>query len=281
MAGPEHSQYEREKLSRLLLGLRERAGLSGREASRRAGFSQSKLSKVENGMLLPSFADAEAICAATGAPDHQRDEILDLLKELHSELESARVILRRGAYRKQRQIAQIEAGTRLQRAFDLGMVIGLLQTPEYMRQVFSRRLNAQDQERAVAARVHRQEVLRDPAKRFTFVMTEGALRWRIGSRELMAAQMEHIAEVSRLPNVRVGVIPWSTEAHVFPGHEFHIYDERWVIIGIETATATVEDPRDVAVYIQLFEELDRLATFGEACQRLLRQIASEYQALPR
>jgi transcriptional regulator with XRE-family HTH domain len=280
MAGSEHVQFERDELSRLLLALREEAGLSGRQAAGRAGFSQSKLSKIENGMLLPSFADAEALCRALGTAAAHRDQVLDLLKILHGEVESARVILRRGAYRQQRQIARIEAETTLQRSFDLGMVIGLLQTPDYMRRVFSRRLAHADQDKAVAARQERQQMLRHPAKRHVFVMTEGALRWRAGPARLMAAQMDRIAEVSRLPNVRVGIIPWTTEAHVFPGHEFHLYDERLAIVGIETATATIQDPRDIAVYVELFTELERLAAFDAAGREVLARTAADYRSLP-
>jgi transcriptional regulator with XRE-family HTH domain len=278
--GPDRSQYDRDELSRLLRAIRERAGLSGRETARLAGFSQSKLSKIETGMLLPSFGDAAALCRAVGASARQRDEVLDLLKALHGETESARVILRRGAYRKQRQIALIEAETTLQRSFDLGMVIGLLQTPDYIRRVFSRRLARSEQDKAVAARLERQQVLRHRSKSFVLVMTEGALRWRAGSPEMMTAQMNHIAEVSTLANVRVGIIPWTTEAHVFPGHEFHVYDERLVIIGVETATATIQDPRDVATYLDLFSRLERLADFDDAGRAVLARIAEDYRRLP-
>jgi hypothetical protein len=148
-----------------------------------------------------------------------------------------------------------------------------------MRRVFSRRLTRADQEKAVAARQERQQMLRHPSKRHVFVMTEGALRWRAGPAQLMAAQIDHIAEVSTLPNVRVGVIPWTTEAHVFPGHEFHLYDERLAIVGIETATATIQDPRDVAVYAELFTELERLAEFDTAGREVLAHIAADYRSL--
>jgi len=269
----------RDELSRLLRDLRRSSGLNGRDAAKGAGFGQPKLSKIENGTLLPTFDDADALCRALDATDELRDEVLDLLKALREETESARVILRRGAYRKQQQIAKVEADTVVHRAFDLGAVIGLLQTTDYMRQVFARRLSGRDLERAVAARVERQGVLGDEAKRFTLIMTEGALRWRAGTPEMMAAQMDHIADASRHPNVQVGVIPWSTRVHVFPGHEFSLYDERMAIVGIETATATIEDPRDVAVYTGLFAELEKLAEFDESSRDHLSRIAQKYRGM--
>lgn len=280
MPGDADSQYQREKLSRLLRDLRSRAELGGREAARRAGFSQSKLSKIETGQLLPSFEDVKALCRALGAASREREAALDVLKTLLDEVESARVILSRGAYRKQQEIQRIEEESRLMRSFDMGAVIGLLQTADYMRTIFSRRLSVADREAAVSARQRRTEVLDDLDREFVFVMSEGALRWRAGSAATMVEQIGHVAELALRPNVRVGVIAWTTQVHVFPGHEFHIYDDRMVIVGIETATATIRDPRDVAVYVELFAELEGLADFGDAAQKTLERIASDYRSLP-
>lgn len=272
--------YQREQLSVLLRTLRRESGLSTRSAAQRAGFGQPKLSKIEGGTLLPSFADAEALCRAYGASARQRDEVLDLLKALRDQTESARDILDRGAYRKQQQIQKIEADTVHYRDIQVAMVSGLLQTPAYVRRVMGE-LPAADQERAVEARRERQAVIADQGKRFDFVMTEGALRWRPGPPELMVEQIQHIVEVSRRPNVRVGVIDWRIEAPpgLFPGHEVHMYDDRLVIVGIETATAHIEDPRDIAVYQQLFARLEGVAAFGEDGRAILERIADDYRSL--
>jgi transcriptional regulator with XRE-family HTH domain len=269
----------REELAQLLRQLREDAGLSGRQAAAAVGFGQSKLSKIENGLLLPSHQDADALCAAYSVTAAQREQILDQLTELRTELDSARVILRRGAYRLQQRIARIETEATIHRAFDLGAVIGLLQTREYMRQVFSRRLSEPEQDKAIAARVERQQILDDQTRSFRFVMTEGALRWQAGSAGLMAAQLDHLAQESRRPNLRIGVIPWTRPVEVFPGHEFHIYDQRLVLVGIETALATITDPADISTYADLFTELERLADFGDAARQTLARVAADYRLL--
>lgn len=269
----------RRELAGLLRQLREHAGLSGRAAAASAGFGQPKLSKIENGLLLPSRRDAEALCAACGASTAERDRVLDLIADLSTGLESTRVILRRGAYQLQRRIARIEAETARHRAFDLGAVVGLLQTPGYMRQIFSRRLSRAEQDQAIAARLERQRVLDDPARTFTFVMTEGALRWQAGSPGLMADQLTYLAGQSLRPNVRLGVIPWTRPVSIFPGHEFHIYDSRLVIVGIETALATITDPADIATYTGLFSQLEELSDTGDAARRTLARIAADYRTL--
>jgi transcriptional regulator with XRE-family HTH domain len=274
------AQYEREQLSARLRELRRAAGLSSAAAARGAGFSQSKLSKIETGGLLPSYADGEALCRAYGASEQDRDDVLDLLNALHEELLSARIILRRGAYRLQRQVARIEALTAEYRDLQVACVSGLLQTREYMLRISGTVWSAADRDKFIASRLARQSVLRDAGKRFTFLMTEGALRWRAGPGPMMADQMAHIAQVSQLPNVRVGVVPWTAEAPpgVFPGHEIHIYDDRMVIVGIETATANIQDPRDIAVYLNLFGSVEAMAVFGDAARAVLSAVARDYAA---
>lgn len=274
------AQYEREQLSARLRELRRAAGLSSAAAARGAGFSQSKLSKIETGGLLPSYSDGEALCRAYGASGQDRDDVLDLLNALHEEILSARVILRRGAYRLQRQVARIEALTAEYRDLQVACVSGLLQTREYMLRMSGTAWGAADRDKFITSRLARQGVLRDAGKRFTFLMTEGALRWRAGPGPMMADQMEHIAQVSRLQNVRVGVVPWTVEAPpgVFPGHEIHIYDDRMVIVGIETATANIQDPRDIAVYLNLFGSIEAMAVFGDAARGVLSAVARDYAA---
>jgi transcriptional regulator with XRE-family HTH domain len=272
------AQYERELLSARLRELRRSAGLSSAAAARGAGFSQSKLSKIETGALLPSYADGEALCRACGAGGKDREDVLDLLSALHEEILSARVILRRGAYRLQQQVARIEAQTAQYRDLQVACISGLLQTRDYMTRMAGATWSTADRDKFMASRLARQRVLRDDTKQFTFVMTEGALRWRAGPGPLMAGQMDHVTAISRLPNVRVGVVPWTAEAPhgVFPGHEIHIYDDRMVIVGIETATANIQDPRDIAIYLELFRTVEAMAVFGDTARDVLSAIARDY-----
>jgi transcriptional regulator with XRE-family HTH domain len=278
MNSPEQAHQERDRLSALLRQWRVRAGLTSSAAAGHAGFSQSKLSKIENGLLLPSEADVRALCRTYRVTATKRAEAVRLLGRLKNEIDSARVILQRGAYRKQQQIGRVEAETTHFRDFHPAYVIGLLQTPAYMRRIFAS-LPAADAAQALRARTARQQVLLDDTKQFNLVMTEGALRWRAGPPEMMIAQIDRIAEVATLPNVRVGVISWTTEVDTFPGHAFHMYDDRLVIVGTVSATATIQDPRDIALYTKLFAELAALASYGVDADRTLRRIRREYQRL--
>ena len=143
---------------------------------------------------------------------------------------------------------------------------------------------------AVDRRMARQALLTEPSREFTrtvssgqstlFLLTEGPLRWQVGSPHLMAAQLDHIACIADQPNVRVGVIPWTTTVEVAPVAGFDLYDERAVIVGTEAGTTFLTDPREVAPYLGLFSDLATLASYDDAAQTVLRGIAADYRNLP-
>lgn len=99
-------------------------------------------------------------------------------------------------------------------------------------------------EQIVAARKDRQRLL-DTDREFVLIMTEGALRWHVGSPAVMIAQLQHLAEATRHRNVRLGVIPWTRPVRAGAIHGFHLYDRRTAIVGTETATAIITDARDI------------------------------------
>lgn len=280
---PSRGPGDRTRLARALRDARRRKGLAEAEAGRQAGMSQSKVSKIERGFLLPSAEDVKALGEVYDLPASQRHELTDLVTELREEARY-RVILARGMAEMQRRIAQLESSAVLVRSFQPAMVIGLLQTPAYMRCVFGTEvhgpaISADDVDAAVAAREARTRLLDDQSKSFILIMTEGALRWQADSPAVMIEQIEAIADAAMRPNVRVGIIPWTTPVRLFPRHGFHLYDADAVIVGTETATATMTGAADIETYIDLFNALAELAAFDDAAREHLARISDDYRNL--
>ncbi|MGH3942092.1 MAG: Scr1 family TA system antitoxin-like transcriptional regulator, partial [Pseudonocardiaceae bacterium] len=73
------------------------------------------------------------------------------------------------------------------------------------------------------SRRDRQAIL-DTDRRVTLLHAEGALRWHIGGPTIMAAQLEHLAELTHHPTLRLGVIPWDRPLTMHARHAFHLYD---------------------------------------------------------
>ena len=272
-----------DELSQLLARLRDDAGLSGADAARRAGdgFSQSKVSRWESGRLTPSPEDVERYARALGASSRVRQRLVALARDRqdqHRATTPARVGVSRGAAHEQR-VLRNESSARHIAVFHPLLIPGALQSEPYVRAVFSSGdLPADAVDARTAARLRRADLLADNERRFTFLLTQGALGWRpAGSPEVMAAQLEHLVDVSRRPNVRLGVIPWGAPAAVFPPCGFDVYDSRTVVVGVVGGAAYYNDPDDVARYVAMLDELEQLAVYDEAVRDLLLGLVAEYR----
>ncbi|QFZ21917.1 helix-turn-helix domain-containing protein [Saccharothrix syringae] len=278
MTAPERSRLARERLSRELRRLRTEAKMTGTATARATGMSQSKLSKIENGMLLPSVTDVERLVAELSATRETRVELVELARQLHAEAETRRVVLHRGAHRHQQTVARIEARATTSRFFQNAGVPALLQSENYLRVVLNS-TPAHEQDTAIATLRSRRARMDDLGKRFVFLLAESALRWRMGSADLMCEQIDHLSQIMRRPNVQLGVVPWSVDANMVAPHGFQVYDERVVTLTVLTGNATITDPHDVREYLALFGRLERLAVRGEELEDLLEQISRDHRKL--
>ncbi|MFF2653809.1 helix-turn-helix domain-containing protein [Streptomyces sp. NPDC058045] len=104
------------------------------------------------------------------------------------------------------------------RVFELGLVPGLLQTPEYARALAEgeaqRGFITPDQaEERVSALMERQDALvRSRPPMVLVVMDESCLYQAVGGPKVMAAQLQRLAELFSLPNWIIQVAPFSIGA---------------------------------------------------------------------
>ncbi|MCA1572844.1 MAG: helix-turn-helix domain-containing protein [Chloroflexi bacterium] len=269
----------RDELSQMLRQLGIDASLSGIEAGKATGFSQPTISRWERGLFVPRPDEVATLARIYHAPAAVGRRLVQMAEDLREEFTSARVVMHRGAGSAQQRIGRIEAASESIATFHPAMIPGLLQTEAYARAVFGSGLTGAELEKAVTARLDRQRLLTQPGRRFVQVLTEGALRWHAHSPGVMAEQLDHLAEVAELPAVRLGVIPWTVPARVFPMHGFDLYDRRAVIVSTMTATALLTDQLDLTRYVELIGELEVLAAFGDEARELIRRLADDYRAL--
>lgn len=266
-----------DRLSATLRQLRKRAGLSGVEAARRAGLSQASISRFETGKRVPAEADIDNLCDIYGASTDTRRELLTIARELQAGSSSTRAVLHRhGAASVQARIGRIEDASAQVRSFNPAIVIGLLQTYDYTRALLSGRFSGRELDAMVAARLARQRIL-DTDRHFHFVMTEGALRWHVGSPQIMIGQIEHLVELAELPNVRLGIVPSTRPVNRAVLHGFQIYDARAVMLSTETSVALITDDRDVADFEARFDIYAGFADYGDAARTVFKRIADDYR----
>lgn len=267
----------RAELSAALRALRQASGKEAKAVARGAAMSGSKLSKIENGSVMPSVVDVEQILTAIGVSDDVKAEYLSVARAAATETTAWRLYRRLGYHRKQQQIQAIEARTTLLRLFQPSLVPGLLQTPEYVQAVLGRMQLGEDQmSRAIGARLARQHILYEPGRHLRFIVTESVLRWRIVPPLVMAGQLDKLISVSRLPSVDLRVVPLSVRQTDFPSHSFSVKDDRLVTVETIHAELAVTDPRDVALYVRKFEGFEQVALSGNAMRSLITGIRDEF-----
>lgn len=275
----ERAAEGKDELSRSLRRLREEAGLSTRDVAARSGFSQAKVSRVERGINVPTEADVQALMDLYEPHADVARHLVTLARDIravHRPVVMARPKARPSLF--QARLGRIEAASEHIGTFSNTVVPGLLQTEAYIRELIApRRLEPAEEHDFVRARLARQSLLDDPAHRFTLVIAEGVFGWRAGTHADMAAQVDKVAEATRRPNVRVGIIPWGTRTTRFPLHAWDIYDRRAVSYGTVDATAILTEPRDVEKYAVLFETLAASAVYDDEARVVLAEAADRYR----
>lgn len=268
----------RDALGRRLRELRTAASMTGQAVAEALSWPHSKVSKLENARQTPTEDDIRAWTRATGHPE-ETEALLATLRTLEVRHAEWQRQLRGGLRPHQRKLAELDARTRLFRAFEPTFVPGLLQTGEYARYRFTQSVTVHrvhdDVDEAVAARLLRQEVLYRSDKRFHFVLTEAVLHYRLCPPEIMLGQLDRLLSLSTLPNVRLGVIGFEASYAVAPAHGFWILDEDRVMVETFSAELNLEQPQEIALYAGVFDALAGAASYGRAGRAVITRVAEQ------
>ncbi|TCO60566.1 helix-turn-helix domain-containing protein [Actinocrispum wychmicini] len=277
-SGASNVHEARIALGNRLRELRTDAGMSGKELAESLSWRPSKVSKIEHAKQTPSDADIRAWTTAT----KREAEAPDLLASLHTlEIQHAewQRQLRGGLKPHQSEIAEINAKTRLFRVFESTYIPGLLQTAQYARHRFAQSITVfkipNDINEAVRARVQRQDILYRPEKRFHFVLTEAALRYRLCPPEIMLGQLDRLISMAALPNVKLGIVGFETAYVVAPAHGFWLLDEERVMVETFSAELNLAQPQETALYGTVFDSLAAVASYGRSARAIITRAVDD------
>ncbi|MFC5917403.1 helix-turn-helix transcriptional regulator [Streptomyces pulveraceus] len=203
--------------------LRERAGLTATQAGQLLGVKQNQISNMEAGRVGVSPERVRALACHYDCADK---DIVAALGHMTNDRT-------RGWWQEYREIlpaplldlAEIEHHARRLRTAVTVHIPGLLQTPEYAREVFRQdvpELSPPDIEHRVSFRIKRQAVLfRTSPTPHRAVIHEAALRMRFGGREVTRKQLRHLLDMGERDHITLQVIPFS--AGTFAGSGQSIY----------------------------------------------------------
>jgi len=266
-------QRARQELGERLRDIRLDAGLSGRDLSRAAGWHEAKTSRIELAKQAPADSDIRTWCDVCRAPDQAAD-LIAASRAADSMYQEWRRLHRTGMRRLQEARGTLHERTRLFKVYMSTVVPGFLQTPSYAQGLMSAITEFQgtpdDVELAVAARMRRNRVVGSEGHRFTMLLEESVLRYRIGGPDVMSAQLGHLLSCTALPNVRIGIIPFAADARpMWTLEAFTVFDDTRVHVETLTAQVTVTAPGEVVVYLRAFDQLARLAVYGADARALI------------
>jgi transcriptional regulator with XRE-family HTH domain len=259
--------------------LRRNAGLTGVELARRVGISQSRISRIETGHLTPQADEVDRLATALNVDAIIREQLHDQARAARSSMRSWRTLHARGFSQHQQTIARWEQAATQIRMFQPNIIPGLLQTAEYARHAIELSTADRDIASAVAARMARQAMLYERGKSFEFLMTEGALRWRIVPTDVHVGQLNHLASLATLANVSLGVIPWHAQVTAHQTTMFCLFDDASAYVELLNGEVTTEDRQDVAQYTAVWSALSQAAMTGEDAIAELHRIANELTRL--
>ena len=268
----------RTALGKRLRDLRTSAGITGRQLAESLAWPASKVSKLENGKQTPTDEDIRGWTRITGSA-HETDALLALLHTLELQHAEWQRQIRLGLRAHQREIAELDAKTRFFRAFESTFIPGLLQTAEYARYRFTQSIAVfkvkNDIDEAVQTRVKRQEILYRPDKRFHFILTEAALRYRLCPPAVMLGQLDRLVSFAALPNVRLGIIPFETAYVVAPTHGFWLLDDDRVMVETFSAELNLAQPQEIELYGRIFQQMAQAASYGRAARAIITRVIDD------
>jgi transcriptional regulator with XRE-family HTH domain len=268
----------RNALGKRLRELRQQAGLSGKELAESLSWVGSKVSKIENGKQTPTDQDIRAWTCVTNAGD-QADSLLAALHNLELQHAEWQRLLKAGMKSHQLSLSQQDEKTRLFRGFENTVVPGLVQTPEYARARFAQVVLVHkvpnDINEAVKQRMHRQEMLYRPDKRFHIIITESVLRYRLVSLDIMLGQLDRLMAISSMRNIKLGVIDFKTQYVTDPRHGFWLLDSDLVRVETYSAELNLRQPQEVALYSRIFEQHAAVASYGAAARAIISRAMEE------
>jgi transcriptional regulator with XRE-family HTH domain len=249
----------KKRLGEQLRGLRVTAGVTVSQTAAELGCGEGKVRHMENGRNVPSKPDLTVMIALYGATAEQHEDLEELRQAAG----------KRGWWSAYRLPASLhayvgfEADATLIRNFELELVPGLLQIPEYARDVHVLGplvLTADDVERKVAARLKRQELLTNDRVSYHTVISEAALH-RLKGTEYAEAQYRHLLKMAEEPNVTIVVLPFSRRSHHYVSGGFILLDfppdvsEPVAYYDHVTGGQFIHDSRDVARMSEMYTEL--------------------------
>lgn len=259
---------------------RNNAGLSMADVAEQTGMTKAKLGHLETGRQVQSASDIASLLTAY----HVDRDTIDRLVALSERADEAAWWT--GAAHAIPEWFRIFAG--LERiatrefVFEPLIITGLLQTEDFTRaaSTASMLVSAADVDRIVEQRVARTGRLTgDDPLELHAVLTESAVRMRVGDADVRRAQLARLVEMAQRPNVTIQILrsehgyhdAWQGQLILLDFAEVRSIGYTEVIDG----AVYLQDPDQVRTCTLIADQLCRIALDPDESVELIRALAGD------
>jgi transcriptional regulator with XRE-family HTH domain len=281
------SAVRQQLLGGELRRLRRRAHLTGKEVASRLGWSEAKLSRIENGLARVKSADLDDFMHLYGVsgPDRAQLEALAQESRQTDPLEELEGDVPEGYAR----IVRAEWEAEAMQTWEPQVVPGLLQTEDYTRALLQLwpakfAMPSPAIERRVQSRRLRQRVLtRYPRPELVFIIDESVLRRGFAGPSVMREQLAYLGDVSEHANIELRILLLGGKQLIGTG-AFVYFKYRQIhgvaipdTVALEHLEGTIfiDAEQVVSVYQMVFNELRQSALNPDASRDMLARLARE------
>lgn len=271
----------RRELGALLRALRNEKGLTVEQVAERLLCSASKVSRMETGHGIATPRDIRDLCDLYGVTDlAERDRFMTLARESKKQAWWHSYDLHQFA-----EYVGLEADAVSIQRYQSSVIPGLLQTLEYaraMHEVVIPPLAPEEIDDWLEVRKKRQRRLTEnPELRLRVVLDEAVLHRAVGGHAVMAAQLDHLIEMTNRPNVTVQVIPYGTGAHPAMDSTFSLLDFAGPVPSVVYVEGLIgriylDNQQDLTRYRQVFELLCAAALAPQQTIALIARVGKQH-----
>ena len=243
--------------------------------------SEPKVRRIEASFRAGTLRDVRDLCDLYGVTSKaERDRMMKLAEEGKQRGWWQSYELAYATY------VGLEAEAVTISGFQSSVVHGLLQTSDYARaghEGAMPRLRPDQIEMQIEAKLTRQRILtQDNPPRLTAILDEAALHRMVGGRQVMAAQLAKILEMSELPNVVVQVLSYELGAHPAVESNFIILelpnpDPGVVFVEGLIGSVYLERAEDLKRYRKIFNQLHSIALTPKETADFVANLCHSYR----
>jgi transcriptional regulator with XRE-family HTH domain len=271
----------RRELGALLRALRNQKNLTVEQVAEALLCSPSKVSRMETGQGGATARDVRDLCNLYDVTDDaERNRMMTLAREGKGPARWQRYELGYATY------AELESEALAISAFQSSVVHGLLHTADYARAQHENSMPRLDPDAInlqIEVKLARQRILTQAnPPSFDVVLDEAALHRLVGGRQVMAAQLAKILDMSAFPNVTVQILPFGLGAHPALEANFTILrlpEPAPGVVFVEgmIGSTYLDRPEDLKRYHDVFNKLQSMALDPKDTSDLIAKLIRSYK----